>query len=327
MQDDYQRTIDYLRVSVTDRCNYRCLYCMPKEGIALREHREILRYEEMIKIITAFSKEGIRKIRLTGGEPLVRKGLDFFIRSIAALDNIEDISLTTNGSLLAAQAMALKEAGLKRVNISLDTVDPLRFAAITGERGQFEDVIAGIDAALEAELTPVKLNVVLSELFQPSDLEWFLHLVAYAPIHVRFIEYMPIGASRIKGGMTIPELKKLLEEMAGAALLPLKKNNFGEGPATYCSLPGLKGSFGFIAPLTQHFCASCNRLRLTADGKLKPCLLSDQEVDLTEALRQGADEEVLRALFRAAVQGKPDGHKLLDGVKSESRRGMSQIGG
>lgn len=327
MQDTYHRNIDYLRVSVTDRCNYRCLYCMPPSGVALREHRDILRYEEFLRLIDIFGRAGIRKIRLTGGEPLVRKGLSGFIRSLTALGTIEDLSLTTNGSLLAEKADELKKAGLQRVNISLDTVDPLRFKAITGNCGRIEDVIAGIDAALQADLTPLKLNVVLSESFQPSDLEWFLRLTYQKPVHVRFIEYMPIGNGSIKGGLSIEKVKALLAKAAGETLQTLEKKMLGQGPARYYSLPGLKGSFGFIAPLTEHFCAECNRLRLTADGKLKPCLLSDEEVDLAAELRSGADDERLLALFRAAVRRKPDGHKLGDGGIASFQRSMSQIGG
>ncbi len=327
MKDAYQRNIDYLRVSVTDRCNYRCLYCMPPSGVALREHREILRYEELLRLIALFGRGGIRKVRLTGGEPLVRKGLSGFIRSLVALGTIEDLSLTTNGSLLAEHAAELKRAGLQRVNISLDTLDPQRFAAITGGRGRVEDVIAGIEAALTVGLAPLKLNAVLSECFQPSDLEWFLRLAYRSPVHVRFIEYMPIGNGSVRGGLSIEKVKALLAKAAGAKLQPLEKKTFGQGPARYYGLPGLQGSFGFIAPLTEHFCAECNRLRLTADGKLKPCLLSAEEVDLAAELRAGADDERLLALFRAAVERKPDGHKLGNGEVASCQRGMSQIGG
>ncbi|WP_346353782.1 GTP 3',8-cyclase MoaA [Azotosporobacter soli] len=329
MQDMHQRTIDYLRVSLTDRCNFRCRYCMPKQGVVLRDHYEILRYEELLRLIVLFGQRGIRKVRLTGGEPLVRKGIVEFIRTLAGLGSLEDISLTTNGSLLAQSAAALKEAGLRRINISLDTVDPERFTEITGGCGRVEKVLEGLNEALRVGFQPVKINVVLSEAFQESDLHWFLELVRQKPVHVRFIEYMPIGPVALKGGLQIAEIKRLLAQLAKSPLLPLKNVVYGQGPARYYHLADSRGTFGFIAPLTEHFCGECNRLRLTADGKLKPCLLGEAEIDLAGPLRGGASDQELLQLFDRAVCQKPSGHALCAGSENpvQRKRGMSQIGG
>lgn len=324
MQDTQHRTIDYLRVSVTDRCNFRCRYCMPHDGIALRDHREILRYEELLYLINLFSKQGLRNVRITGGEPLVRKGLAGFIRELHKLGTLDDLSMTTNGSLLGPAAAELKAAGLRRVNISLDTVDPLRFREITGGVGKLSEVLDGIEQALTVGLQPVKINAVLSEALREDDLLWFLKLASRRPVHIRFIEYMPIGAGAVNGGFSVAAVKQFLQREAGdwqQAELP------GEGPARYYQLPGFAGTFGFIAALTEHFCADCNRLRLTADGKLKPCLLAEQEIDLAGPLRAGAADEELLKLLADAVALKPSGHLLAAGDARARSRGMSQIGG
>ena len=326
MFDCYQRTIDYLRVSVTDRCNFRCLYCMPPEGVHLLEHNDILSYEEFIRLIRIFSKQGIRKIRLTGGEPLVRKGLTGFIRNLAALGGIDDISLTTNGTMLELMAAELKAAGLNRVNISLDTTDAAKFRQIT-RGGEVGATLRGIDAALRVGLTPVKINTVLTELLEPSDLAYFVELIQYQPVNVRFIEYMPIGECSVGAGMDVQEVKRLVENLGYGALIPTAPPQ-GNGPARYYRLGGAKGTIGFVTPLSEHFCHHCNRLRLTADGKLKPCLLSDQEFDLKKALRAGATDEHLLELFNRTVEAKPEGHKLEQNQgNAEVRRRMSQIGG
>ena len=207
MHDIHDRTIDYLRVSITDRCNFRCAYCMPPEGLTLLEHGDILSYEEFLRIIAILSHHGVRKIRITGGEPLVRKGIVDFIRAVKKLGTIEDLSLTTNGSLLAGMAKDLKAAGLDRVNVSLDTLDENRFYQITGHRGRLEATLAGIDGALTAGLEPVKINVVLTESFRGSDLAWFADKVRQYPLAVRFIEYMPIGHGGIKAGFSVLKSK------------------------------------------------------------------------------------------------------------------------
>lgn len=327
MHDCYNRTIDYLRVSVTDRCNFRCAYCMPPEGVKQLEHSEILTYEELLRIITVFSRHGITKIRLTGGEPLVRKGITEFVQDVAAIDNITEISMTTNGSLLAGMANELKAAGLDRVNISLDTINPQRFHSIT-QCGNLQDTLDGVASAMAAGLTPVKINVVLTETFMESDLAYFIDQVYCYPIDIRFIEYMPIGNCGIRAGLSIETVKKMLTAAGGGALEPVAICGSGNGPAKYYQLPRAKGRFGFITPISEHFCGECNRLRLTADGKLKPCLLSDQEIDIKTPLRMGAKDELLAELFYKAVKEKPVSHNLcrISGYP-EFQRKMSQIGG
>lgn len=326
MHDGYNRTIDYLRISLTDRCNFRCAYCMPSEGVKLINAPEILSYEELLRLITIFHHCGITKVRLTGGEPLVRKGVDEFISALTALGMLSDLSMTTNGSLLAPVAADLKAAGLNRVNISLDTADSSRFHEITGQ-DMLQATLDGIKSALTVGLTPVKINVVLTTAFTETDLAYFIDLVCNHPIAVRFIEYMPIGHGGIGAGMTTAEVKKLLTE-AGGGPLEIAAYREGNGPARYCSLPHAKGVFGFITPLSEHFCGACNRIRLTADGKLRPCLLSNDEFDIKTPLRAGASDRYLAELFTRAIQAKPSGHSLYyGGTEKQFKRKMSQIGG
>lgn len=327
MPGHYQHVVNYLRISVTDRCNFRCVYCMPPQGAQWLEHKEILTYEELLRLITVFGREGITKIRLTGGEPLVRAGLVDFVRSIKEIGIIDDISLTTNGSLLPPLAQALKAAGLHRVNISLDTVNPASFSRIT-TCGRLEDTLRGIESALQAELHPVKLNVVMTDALQETDLAYFNQLVYRHPIAVRFIEYMPIGGNGIGSGSDTATVKKLLSTVAGSQALGPAGNIKGNGPAKYYQFPRTRGTFGFITPLSDHFCGECNRLRLTADGMLRPCLLANREVDVKTPLRSGASDRELAMLFHEAVKAKPQGHSLCraSGYPDFKRR-MSQIGG
>ncbi|MDR3588586.1 MAG: GTP 3',8-cyclase MoaA [Negativicutes bacterium] len=326
MHDAYDRPINYLRVSVTDRCNFRCSYCLPRKGVRYLSHRDILTYEELLRLIAVFSAEGISRVRLTGGEPLVRKGIVNFVAAIKALGVIDDLSLTTNGSLLPPLAKPLKAAGLDRVNISLDTVNPDRFAEIT-LHGRLEDTLEGVASALEAGLSPVKLNVVLTDALSESDLTYFIDQVYRFPIAVRFIEQMPIGGCGAKPGLDVAAVKRLL---TGAGFGPLAPASVGRGggPAQYYQLPESQGIFGFITPISEHFCGACNRLRLTADGRLKPCLLSNQEIDVKTPLRTGADDAELAALFHQAVREKPQGHSLCPASGHPGfQRTMSQIGG
>jgi cyclic pyranopterin phosphate synthase len=326
MLDGYDRNINYLRISVTDRCNFRCVYCMPPQGKEWLDHAEILTYEELLRLITVFNQEGVTKIRLTGGEPLVRKGMVDFVAAIRDLGRIQDISLTTNGSLLPPLAHDLKTAGLNRVNISLDTVNPISFARLT-TCGRLEDTMKGIESAMEAGLAPVKLNVVLTEALSDKDLAYFVELVYRHPIAVRFIEYMPIGGRGFGGGPDVGTVRKLLSQ-AGRALLRPTGAVRGNGPAKYYQFPKARGTFGFITPISDHFCSACNRLRLTADGKLRPCLLSSDELDIKTPLRSGASDRELARLFRAAVAAKPQEHTLCRASGFPAfGRSMSQIGG
>jgi cyclic pyranopterin phosphate synthase len=325
MRDSHERTIHYLRVSVTDRCNFRCAYCMPRGGLKWLPHADILAYEELLRLIAVFSREGIRNVRLTGGEPLVRKGFVEFVAAVKSLGTIEDLSMTTNGSLLPQFAPALKAAGLDRVNISLDTVDPARFAEVT-YCGRVGDTLRGVESALAAGLTPLKINVVLTDELSAADLAFFIAQVRRHPIAVRFIERMPLGANGAGTGPDAAAVRRLIEEAGQGKLEPATIK--GNGPARYWRLPGSPGTFGFITPISEHFCDACNRLRLTADGRLRPCLLSDREIDVRTPLRAGASDAELAALFAAAVRAKPAGHSLCrtSGYPGFGRR-MSQIGG
>ncbi len=334
MRDGHGRIIDYLRISLTDRCNFRCIYCMPEEGVDALSHEEILRIEEIEAIVRVATRIGIRSVRLTGGEPLVRKGVVDLVASLKAMDGIENISLTTNGVLLPGMAADLKQAGLSRVNISLDTLDPAQFTEIT-RVGQLESTLKGIDAALETGFNPVKINAVTVRSLDQDFLE-FAKMSIDRPLHTRFIEYMPVGESSGSDGSgwgkqdVIPseELLQIINERASAeglpALVPLDGDEkpLGWGPARYFQFPGAQGTVGFISPLSRHFCSECNRLRLTADGKLRPCLFSDEEIDVRSALREGGEDAVYEC-FLEALHLKPDEHH--DKVGTE--RNMSQIGG
>lgn len=333
MKDSYGRVIDYLRISLTDRCNFRCIYCMPEEGVKQMQHEDILRIEEIAQVVRVAAGMGVRSIRLTGGEPLVRLGVVDLVRDIANTPGIENISLTTNGVLLPRMAHDLKTAGLSRVNISLDTLDAEQFRQIT-RCGELQQTLDGIEAALAVGLDPVKINAVAVRSLNQDYLA-FASLSLDRPLHVRFIEYMPVGESSGTDGcgwglsdvISCEELFDTINERARAAGMPElvpagAASPLGWGPARYYEFPGAKGTVGFISPVSHHFCGECNRLRLTADGKLRPCLFSDKEYDLRHALREG-DEAAQRAVFLEALGAKPDEHH--DKVGTE--RGMSQIGG
>ena len=333
MKDGLGRSIDYLRISLTDRCNLRCIYCMPEHGVKSIPHSSILTLEEVSRAVECATKLGIKHIRFTGGEPTVRKGLVGLVERTASTPGIESVALTTNATLLPSMAADLKAAGLSRVNISLDTLDEEQYRFIT-RRGNLNDALAGIDAAFEAGLEPVKLNAVVVRSLN-QDLLSFAKLTLDKPLHVRFIEYMPVGSGEDCGGCgwgieDVVPAKEILETIDAksqaegiSALTPVAGNApVGWGPARYYRLPGAQGTIGVISAVSNHFCASCNRLRLTADGKIKPCLFSDTEYDLRSALRERTDEDVLH-VFEAALAHKPSGHEHRIGT----RRMMSQVGG
>jgi cyclic pyranopterin phosphate synthase len=331
--DPFQRSINYLRVSVTDRCNLRCVYCMPEEGIPFVPHQEILTLEEIARIIRVAAGMGLRRVRLTGGEPLVRKGIVNLVRWVSQTPGIEDISLTTNAVLLASYAHELAAAGLKRVNVSLDTLRPQRFHQIT-RRGDFADVMAGIAAARDAGLSPLKLNVVVMREINDDEIGEIARTTLEEDWQVRFIELMPFmdeqetcikDTSLTLGFVPTQEVKRQIEEALGP--LEAAETTAGGGPAKYYRLPGARGLIGFISPLSEEqFCATCNRMRLTADGKIRPCLLTDQEVDLKDTLRRGGSDDDLRQRILEALHSKPDAHHLGDGNRPH-RRKMAQIGG
>jgi cyclic pyranopterin phosphate synthase len=323
LADSFQRSINYLRISVTDRCNLRCVYCMPPEGIALMSHSDILTYEEIFTLVKAAAELGIDRVRITGGEPLVRMGLPDLVRMITGIKTINDISLTTNGTFLAKYAAELKEAGLMRVNVSLDTLKPERFRHIT-RCGELEDTLKGIEAANKVGLTPVKINMVVMAGVNDDELPDFARKTIKDGWHVRFIEHMPVtGEDSGSDLVSVKEMKKRLENIG--ELEPAKMDK-GNGPAKYFRFPGGKGTVGFITPVTEHFCYQCNRLRLTADGKLRLCLLREDEINLREPLRRGASVEELKDIIIKATAAKPKGHQLVEGGVHKGRP-FSQVGG
>jgi cyclic pyranopterin phosphate synthase len=322
LHDSFQRPINYLRISVTDRCNLRCIYCMPIEGIKSMPHNEILRYEEIYLVAQAAAKLGINKLRLTGGEPLIRSHLVTLVGMLAKIEGIDDVSLTTNGVLLKHYAFALKQAGLDRVNISIDSLQRRKFRRIT-RLGTVDDVLEGISAAHQAGLEPVKLNTVVLRGVNDDEIIDFAQKTIDEGWHVRFIELIPIGEGQSRRWfMPLSEIRARIEELGPLEPCPLS----GNGPAKYFRLPDSRGTIGFIGPVTEHICIRCNRLRLTADGKLRPCLLSDEEIDLREPLRNGASSEQICHLIQEAVAAKPYGHQLAKGITSK-KQAMAQIGG
>lgn len=379
--DSYDRTIDYLRVSVTDRCNFRCVYCMPEEGAPVAPKADILTFEEIERLVRIALELGMSKVRLTGGEPLVRRDIALLIQKIGALPGLRDLSMTTNGFLLDRYAEDFARYGLSRVNISLDTLRPDRFAQIA-RRGNLSEVLNGIDAALAAGLTPLKLNCVVMRGWNDDEVVDFARMTLEQPFDVRFIELMPINWSKgddsqPSGGMadffalsaapgyrpdtniklyarqdlssfrtavkqdTAPQTGQLDARQMRKAFISTQEirdrieNALGRltpadvltnGPARSYRLAGARGTVGFISQITNDMCQNCNRLRLTADGQLRPCLMADGEVDLRAALRSDADDEAIADLFRLTVRHKPKEHRLEDGAMPTGRN-MSQLGG
>ena len=320
--DSAGRHIDYLRISVTDRCNLRCIYCMPPEGVAQMPHSEILSYEEIRSVARAAVELGFKKIRLTGGEPLVRAELPKLVEMLSQIEGINELSLTTNGTLLKRYAQGLRQAGLSRVNVSLDTLKDHRFRQVT-HNGNLRDVLEGIAAAKAAGFEPVKINTVVMRGTNDDEVLDFARMTRDEGWHVRFIELMPFKA--VAEFVPSDELRQQIRSLG--KLEPCLSIT-GNGPAAYYRLAGARGSIGFISPLTElSFCSRCNRMRLTAEGKLRPCLLGEDEIDLKTALRNNASMEELKRLILEAVATKPRHHRLEGGDARPVRRRMSQIGG
>lgn len=323
LSDSFQRPINYLRISVTDRCNLRCIYCMPPGGIYLLSHRDILTYEEIYTIAKAAAELGINKVRITGGEPLVRSGLPKLIQMLAHIAAIDDISLTTNGTLLGGYAAELKQAGLRRVNVSLDTLKPDKFKIITGGNN-LGDVLEGIEVARSVGLNPVKLNMVVMSGINDDELLNFAIKTINEGWHVRFIELMPFaGEGTVTQFVSVSDMRRRLEQLGELEpCLP----SIGNGPAKYFRFPQATGTIGFITSVSEHFCFHCNRLRLTADGKLRPCLLAEDEIDLKQPLRNGISSVGLKQLIEEAVASKPERHHLAEGYIPKDRA-FSRVGG
>lgn len=322
ISDTFNRHIDYLRISVTDRCNLRCIYCMPAEGVKNLPHNEVLRYEEIVTIAQAAATIGISKLRLTGGEPLVRLGLSDLIRMLSKIEGIDDIALTTNGILLKQYAFELKEAGLKRVNISLDSLKKDRYHRIT-RLGHLEDALEGIAFSKEIGLNPVKINMVVIRGTNDDEITDFARLSIEKGWHIRFIEPMPFVDNTTFSFVPISEIMERLKVLGN--LEPYPSGN-GNGPARYYKFTGTAGTIGFISPISECFCSSCNRLRLTVDGMLRPCLMSNQELDLKPALRNGGTSNDIKLSLLHAIEVKPERHKLVEG-QSQKGRAMCQLGG
>ena len=324
LTDGYERRIDYLRVSVTDRCNMRCIYCTPKNGFQHFDRAELLTHDEIISIVQAAHQRGVKKVRLTGGEPLLRDDILSLVASIKQA-GIRDLSLTTNGMLLAGMAADLKKAGLDRVNISIDSLDPARFSRIT-RGGDFRLVRRGLQAAVAFGLHPVKINMVVLRGVNDDEVERFALLTMENDFHVRFIEYMPVGQNGWdrEQCVTAAEVMERVTRIAPLAALPYR----GRGPSRNYRLSGARGVVGFISPVSDHFCRHCNRLRLTATGTLRPCLFSESGIDVRSSLRAGAAPAAIVALFELAAAAKPRGHNRLSAIPAgTARSAMVQIGG
>ena len=323
--DRFDRTINYLRISVTDRCNLRCVYCMPPFGERKLRHKEILRYEEFLRIVRIAIKLGINKVRLTGGELLVRKGIQEFVPMLAALNGLDDVSLTTNGVYLKDHLDMLKAAGIKRINVSIDSLDRAKFKKIT-RFDYLTRVWEGIEKARDMGFRPIKLNVVMMKGINDNEVLDFGRLAIEQPYYLRFIECMPVGL-QANSLAFIPnsDIEKTLVNEFGP-LIPVSSGQ-NDGPATRYRFDGGKGEIGLISPISNSFCQDCNRLRLTANGLLLPCLLSDRELDIKDPLRRGCLDEELIEVFLEAVKSKPKCHPLsLDNHRKVYRK-MCSIGG
>jgi cyclic pyranopterin phosphate synthase len=323
--DRFNRRINYLRISLTDRCNLRCIYCMPPEGEKKLRHKDILRYEEILRTVRIAVKLGITKIRITGGEPLVRKDVGDFIPMLTSIEGLEDISLTTNGVLLQENLEMLKSAGITRINVSLDSLKRLNFKYIT-RFDYFNRVWDGIEKARDMGFSPLKLNIVIMRGINDNEILDFGRLALDQPFHVRFIECMPIGLqSNTSAFLANTEVAKLLVDHFGPLISVVPGKN--DGPATRFRFEGGKGEIGFISAISHSFCHTCNRLRLTAEGKLLPCLLSVGEVDLKGPLRRGCLDEDVIEVFLEAVRSKPRRHPVTLENHLKVQRKMCSVGG
>jgi cyclic pyranopterin phosphate synthase len=322
--DRCQRRLNYLRISVTDRCNLRCAYCLPGDDIPRLRHEEVLRYEEILRVARVAAGLGITKVRVTGGEPLVRRGITDFLAELARIPGIRDLSLTTNGLLLKENAGRLRAAGVARVNVSMDTLDPGRYRDITGVDA-FEQAWEGIRAAQAHGFHPIKINVVALRGVNDDELPALARLSLDSPLHVRFIEFMPIGRSRFAGApLLFPEIMERISVIG--RLLPVEGSPL-DGPAHRYRFDGARGEVGFIPAISHHFCSRCNRLRLTADGHLRPCLLSDRHEDVKGPLRSGGTDADIEEIFLRATLHKPSDHNLAVGEPAHVCCQMRSIGG
>lgn len=326
MKDGFGRRIEYLRISVTDKCNLRCVYCMPEEGLPWLKREELLSYEEIADVVRIMAGMGLRRVRLTGGEPLVRQDLPRLAALISAVPGIEDLSLSTNAVLLADMARELRQAGVDRLNISLDSLDPERFDAIVRRPGSFQRVMAGLDAAEREGFAPIKLNVVLIRGENDHEVGDFAAITRERPWHIRFIELMPTGANLELSAARTVTCDEVLETLRQVGRLDPVAGPTGNGPARYFRFPGAPGTVGVITPMSHNFCDQCNRMRLTADGQLRPCLFGHLQTDLRGPLRRG---EALEPFIEETLRVKPERHLLEQGLATGSGGliALSQTGG
>jgi len=326
MLDNNHRVISYLRLSVTDRCNLRCIYCMPEQEVQYIPHWEILSYEEMLRIVRLCVHKGIRKVRITGGEPLVRKEVTTFLKMLCKTEGLEEISLTTNGVLLKSFASDIKNCGICRINVSLDSLKPERFFRITG-RDYFERVWEGLEEAEHVGFNPIKINVVAIKGVNDDEILDFAELAVKKPYHIRFIELMPVGKQNTWSAerfVSADEIYRLIQSLGD--LKPVKPNPY-DGPAQRFKIKGGQGEIGLISALSHHFCDHCNRLRLTPEGHLRGCLFSDKEIDLKTPLRQKKQDDYLLQLIELAIKNKPKEHGLLKYFPRKCVPQMNRIGG
>ena len=326
MIDQFGRRVEYLRISVTDKCNLRCVYCMPVEGLPWLKRDELLSFEEIGRIVETMAGMGLKRVRLTGGEPLVRRDLPDLVRMISSVPGIEDIALSTNAVLLAPMAEELKEVGITRVNISLDSLQEARVDAIARRPGSFVRIMEGLEAAESVGLHPLKINVVLMGGTNDDEIEEFAEITRERPWHVRFIEIMPTGANLEMSADNFVSCAEALRRIRRIGQLDPVSGPTGNGPATYYRVAGGVGTIGVISPMSHSFCDSCNRLRLTADGMLRPCLFGDLQTNLRDPLRAGED---VRTLIEGTLGTKPERHYLVQGSVQGSGGlvALSQTGG
>ncbi|MBI4521296.1 MAG: GTP 3',8-cyclase MoaA [Gemmatimonadetes bacterium] len=326
MTDSFGRRIEYLRISVTDKCNLRCVYCMPMEGLPWLKRAELLSYEEIVEIVRVMAALGLQRVRLTGGEPLVRRDLPELVAMIAEVEGIEDIALSTNAVLLAEHADALKTAGLKRVNISLDSLRPERIDAIARRPGSHAKILAGLTAAERAGFEPIKVNTVIMRSQNFDEVDDFAQITRERPWHIRFIEVMPTGANLEISRDDFVSCTEVVARLRRIGDLRPVQGPLGNGPATYYRFEGAAGTVGVITPMSHNYCDRCNRMRLTADGLLRPCLFGDIQTNLRDPLRRG---DSLVPLIEETLRIKPERHYLVQGSDVGSGRlvALSQVGG
>ncbi|MSR35171.1 MAG: GTP 3',8-cyclase MoaA [Gemmatimonadetes bacterium] len=326
MIDGFGRRVEYLRVSVTDKCNLRCVYCMPEEGLEWLHRDKLLSYEEIVQVIATMAPLGLRRVRITGGEPLIRKGLHELVRMIAAVPGIDDLSLSTNAVLLEEQAEALRAAGVHRVNVSLDSLKPERIDALARRPGSAERIFAGLAAAERVGFEPIKINVVLMGGANDDEIADFAEITRERAWHVRFIELMPTGSNLALSADAYVSSTEALSRLRAVTELEPVAGPRGNGPATYYRFPGAPGTVGVITPMSHNYCERCNRMRLTADGQLRPCLFGHLQTNLRDPLRRGED---LAPLIAETLRVKPERHWLVQGsdLGSGGLVALSQTGG